>query len=90
MGNSGFAGSVTPGLPGLACGLMLEILKRTGASKRFATVTCLRECFYGPEQLPADFKKFIKSLNDSDVHYLLLGGWAIGLYGNPQVIQGSG
>jgi len=41
------------------------------------------------KQLPADFKKFIKSLNDSDVHYLLLGGWAIGLYGNPQVIQGS-
>ena len=44
----------------------------------------------GLKQLPADFKEFIQSLNDSDVHYLLLGGWAVGLYGNPQVIQRSG
>lgn len=38
----------------------------------------------GLKQLPADFKEFIQSLNDSDVHYLLLGGWAVGLYGNPR------
>jgi len=41
----------------------------------------------GLKQLPADFKEFIQSLNDSDVHYLLLGGWAVGLYGNPRATK---
>ncbi|MCK5785733.1 MAG: nucleotidyltransferase [Candidatus Sabulitectum sp.] len=38
----------------------------------------------GLRQLPEDFKEFIQFLNDHDVHYLLLGGWAVGLYGNPR------
>lgn len=27
----------------------VQILKRTDASEKFATITYLRECFYGPE-----------------------------------------
>jgi len=35
------------------------------------------------KQLPEDFKDFIKFLNDHKVRYLLVGGWAVGIYGNP-------
>lgn len=38
----------------------------------------------GMKQLPDDFKEFIQFLNEHEVHYLLLGGWAVGLYGNPR------
>ena len=41
----------------------------------------------GLKQLPADFKEFIQFLNDHSVHYLLLGGWAVGLYGNPRATK---
>ncbi|MCD4709128.1 MAG: hypothetical protein K8S62_15505 [Candidatus Sabulitectum sp.] len=41
----------------------------------------------GLKQLPQDFKEFIQFLNDYEVHYLLLGGWAVGLYGNPQATK---
>ena len=34
-------------------------------------------------QLPEDFKDFINFLNDNDVCYLLVGGWAVGIYGYP-------
>ncbi len=34
--------------------------------------------------LPDDFKDFIHSLNENKVKYLLVGGWAVGLYGNPR------
>ncbi|MCK5133307.1 MAG: hypothetical protein KAR40_14290 [Candidatus Sabulitectum sp.] len=39
------------------------------------------------KQLPEDFKEFIQFLNDHKVHYLLLGGWAVGLYGNPRATK---
>ncbi|NOQ21115.1 MAG: hypothetical protein GQ565_00500 [Candidatus Aegiribacteria sp.] len=39
------------------------------------------------KQLPEDFKEFIEFLNDHKVHYLLLGGWAVGLYGNPRATK---
>jgi len=35
-------------------------------------------------QLPDDFKDFIRYLNSNNVRYLLVGGWAVGLYGNPR------
>lgn len=38
-------------------------------------------------QLPDDFKDFIKSLNEHDVRYLLVGGWAVGIYGNPRATK---
>jgi hypothetical protein len=38
-------------------------------------------------QLPEDFKDFIKSLNEHDVRYLLVGGWAVGIYGNPRATK---
>ncbi len=41
----------------------------------------------GLKQLPEDFKEFIQFLNDHKVHYLLLGGWAVGLYGNPRATK---
>jgi len=38
-------------------------------------------------QLPDDFKDFIQCLNSSNVRYLLVGGWAVGLYGNPRATK---
>ena len=35
-------------------------------------------------QLPEDFKDFISFLNKNSVKYLLLGGWAVGIYGYPR------
>ena len=37
--------------------------------------------------LPDDFREFIACLNDNSVHYLLLGGWAVGFYGNPRLTK---
>ena len=39
------------------------------------------------KQLPEDFKEFIKYLNKNDVRYLLVGGWAVGIYGNPRATK---
>ena len=41
----------------------------------------------GMKQLPEDFKEFIQFLNAHKVYYLLLGGWAVGLYGNPRATK---
>ncbi|MBN2286742.1 MAG: hypothetical protein JXI43_09865 [Tissierellales bacterium] len=38
-------------------------------------------------QLPEDFKDFIKFLNLNEVRYLLIGGWAVGLYGYPRATK---
>jgi hypothetical protein len=38
-------------------------------------------------QLPEEFKEFINLLNANHVKYLLLGGWAVGYYGNPRVTK---
>ena len=32
--------------------------------------------------LTRDFKEFLKSLNSNDVEYLLIGGYAVGIYGH--------
>ena len=40
-----------------------------------------------PKQLPVDFKEFIQCLNNQCVKYLLVGGWAIGVYGNPRATK---
>jgi hypothetical protein len=40
-----------------------------------------------PRQLPVDFKDFIKFLNEHKVRYLLIGGWAVGIYGNPRATK---
>ena len=39
------------------------------------------------KQLPDDFKEFIQCLNSNDVRYLLVGGWAIGIYGYPRATK---
>lgn len=36
------------------------------------------------KRLPADFRDFLNSLNKNGVKYLLLGGWAVGIYGHPR------
>ena len=41
----------------------------------------------GQRQLPEDFKDFIKFLNSNNVCYLLVGGWAVGIYGNPRATK---
>jgi len=38
-------------------------------------------------QLPEDFKDFVKFLNSNDVEYLLIGGWAVSIYGNPRLTK---
>ena len=40
-----------------------------------------------PKQLPDDFKEFIQCLNKNEVRYLLVGGWAVGIYGNPRATK---
>ena len=40
-----------------------------------------------PRQLPEDFKDFIGFLNKNDVCYLLVGGWAVGIFGHPRVTK---
>ena len=37
--------------------------------------------------MPEDFKEFIQCLNAHDVQYLLVGGWAVGVYGNPRATK---
>ena len=34
--------------------------------------------------LPSDFKEFLKLLNDAEVEYLLIGGYAVGYHGYPR------
>lgn len=38
-------------------------------------------------QLPDDFKDFIRCLNSNNVCYLLVGGWAVGMYGHPRATK---
>ena len=38
-------------------------------------------------QLPEDFKEFVQFLNSNDVEYLLIGGWAVSIYGNPRLTK---
>lgn len=35
-------------------------------------------------ELPQDFKEFLRLLNDLEVKYLLIGGYAVGYYGYPR------
>lgn len=35
-------------------------------------------------QLPQDFKEFLKLLNEQQVEYLLIGGYAVGYHGYPR------
>jgi hypothetical protein len=35
-------------------------------------------------RLPNDFKDFLKLLNANEVEYLVVGGYAVGYYGNPR------
>jgi predicted nucleotidyltransferase len=39
------------------------------------------------KQLPEEFKDFIKCLNLYKVKYLLVGGWAVGIYGHPRATK---
>ncbi|MDP2983793.1 MAG: hypothetical protein Q8O92_10745 [Candidatus Latescibacter sp.] len=34
--------------------------------------------------LPPDFKEFLKLLNDKNIQYLLIGGYAVGYHGYPR------
>lgn len=36
------------------------------------------------QQLPHDFKEFLKLLNDHEVEYLVVGGYAVSYYGYPR------
>jgi hypothetical protein len=39
------------------------------------------------ESLPPDFKDFFRFLNEEEVDYLLVGGWAVGVYGASRYTQ---
>lgn len=34
--------------------------------------------------LPADFREFLKLLNEAEVEYLVIGGYAVGYHGYPR------
>lgn len=36
------------------------------------------------QTLPEDFREFLRLLNDADVRYLLIGGYAVGFHGYPR------
>jgi len=38
-------------------------------------------------RLPDDFREFVQCLNSNDVRYLLVGGWAVGMYGSPRATK---
>lgn len=38
----------------------------------------------GNQDLPLDFREFLKLLNDNKVEYLLIGGYAVGYHGYPR------
>lgn len=38
--------------------------------------------------LPLDFKEFLSLLNDNDVAYLVISGYAVGYYGYPRATNG--
>jgi len=38
----------------------------------------------GSTVLNQDFKEFVQSLNDNEVHYLVIGGYAVALHGHPR------
>jgi hypothetical protein len=39
-------------------------------------------------RLPPDFKEFLRLLNEKQVEYLLIGGYAVGYYGYPRATAG--
>lgn len=39
--------------------------------------------------LPEDFKDFLRLLNENEVHYLLIGGYAVGFYGYPRATHAT-
>ena len=41
----------------------------------------------GIKLMPDDFKEFIQLLNSNNVKYLLVGGWAVGIYGHPRATK---
>jgi len=41
----------------------------------------------GKKQLPEEFKEFIQCLNKNKIKYLLVGGWAVGIYGHPRATK---
>ena len=41
-------------------------------------------------ELPEDFKELFKSLNANNVRYLLIGGYAVGVYGYPRTTNDIG
>jgi len=41
----------------------------------------------GRKQLPEEFKAFIQCLNKNNIKYLLVGGWAVGIYGHPRATK---
>jgi predicted nucleotidyltransferase len=38
-------------------------------------------------QLPEEFKEFVQCLNENKIKYLLVGGWAVGIYGHPRATK---
>jgi len=41
----------------------------------------------GKRRLPEEFKEFIQCLNENKIKYLLVGGWAVGIYGHPRATK---
>ena len=46
-----------------------------------------RRQLQGISLMPDDFIEFIQCLNSNNVRYLLVGGWAVGIYGHPRATK---
>ena len=62
----------------------LEYWLSRPVEERLRALELLRRTFYGYTALARDFKEFLKSLNSNGVEYLLIGGYAVDIYGSYQ------
>ena len=46
-----------------------------------------KKLLQGIPLMPDDFKEFVQCLNSNNVEYLLVGGWAVGMYGHPRATK---
>lgn len=57
--------------------------------ERLEAIEINRQIVYGYGATPPpDFREFLKSFEDEEVQYLLIGGYAVGFYGYPRATAG--
>jgi hypothetical protein len=63
-------------------------MRKLIGSRVLRVSVCTKLKFFGESimdiELPFDFKEFLRLLNDNDVEYLVIGGYAVGYHGYPR------